>query len=104
PAFSLDFRYSPRPKILGTVVMALAVRQWLGQSQEIDRSSLYIYRVLKEDFNERAHEAFAELTKGTVRPWLDSNLNRSDTEVFGMNELLIEVRNGQLLPHEVLFR
>ena len=104
--FHLEPRYSPIPKILGTVILALAAPRaedtWF--SSEYNRSSLYIFRVAKEDFNERAHAAVTDLMNGPMRRWLDSKTIRSQTEIFGQDELLVEFRNGQLLLHETTFR
>lgn len=104
--FHLEARYSPRPKIVGAVILALAAPRaedtWFPN--EYNRSSLYIYRVPKEEFNELAHTAVTDLMNGPMRRWLDSKTSRSQTEIFGLDELLVEFRNGQLLLHETTFR
>ncbi len=99
-AFSFDSRTSPQPKILGTVLMGLT-------APRLDDSilpSLYIYRISKEDFGARAHAAVAELMKGEMRRWLDVKIQRSKTEIFGLDELLVEFRSGRLILHETRFR
>ncbi len=104
--FHLEARYSPRPKIVGVVILALAAPRaedtWYPK--EYISSSLYIFRVPKEEFNELAHTAVTELMNGPMRRWLDSKTSRSQTEIFGSDKLLVEFRNGQLLLHETTFR
>lgn len=103
PVFQLDPRNSPKPKIQGTVILALAMHL-TNPVIDLGRSSLYVYRARKQDLSEPVRMAVFELMRGSMRHWLQGMLSRSETEVFGADELLIELRDSTLLLHETRFR
>jgi len=103
PEYQFSSRNSPKPKILGRAIMGLAVYP-PNLTSHSDRASLNIYRVRKDEFNDLTHQAVADLMNGPMRHWLDAHLNRPETEVFGLDKLIIELRDGQLLQHETRIR
>ena len=104
PAFEFGPRYSPRPRILGTVILALSVHECVELISLTGRSSLYVYRVRKEEFDEQAHRAVVDVMRGAMRSWLEAQLDHSDTAVSGTQKLLVELRNGGVLLHETRYR
>jgi hypothetical protein len=103
PAFEYDSRHAPKPKIKGNVVMSLTVRS-TETVEYSGRTSLYVFRSCKEDLDDRVRTAVADVLNGQMRQWLESKLGRPATEVFGTDELLVELYDGQLLLHETRFR
>jgi len=90
-------RYSPQPNIQGTVVIKLS----MGMSGEC---SLYGYRVLKADFDQLRHTMLVELIHGQIRDWVVAKKERTETEIFGREELLVELLQGEIRLHETRFR
>ena len=102
--FTLEPRYSPQPSISGTVVMSLSVHANPNFLQRTCRASLHVYRVLKRDWSEEEHAVLLDLMHERMPKWLEQKLSRTETEIFGSDELLVELRGAELLLHETRFR
>ncbi len=103
PSHGYDRRTHPRPKIEGVVLMSLSLPSGEA-SMSSGRAFLYVYRVPTEAMTESDHKAVVELMTGPMRRWLEAKMTRSETQIFGADSLLVELRDGRLLLHETTFR
>jgi hypothetical protein len=94
--FIFDSRSRRRPILEGTVVASV------GVSRELD-AILSLYAIRREEYPERAACEFRDAIIPKVRGWLKSRLAKGQTEVLGVESLVIEWTGREHKTHEMRF-
>ncbi len=96
PEFQFDSRAYPRPHISGVVAASMTV----SRSNE---AMLLFYRIAREEYSDYLRFRVREMLGGLVLEWTRNQMARSETEILGNEELIVEIRDGLLVTHEMRY-
>lgn len=94
--FAFDSRCRRRPILEGTVMASVQV------SRELE-AIMSLYSIRREEYPERAACEFRDAIIPKVLGWLKSRLAKGQTEVLGVEELVIEWTGREHRTHEMRF-
>lgn len=96
PDFRFDSRPTHRPKVLGFVPIHVSVNRQ-------NEATFYANRVRREDDSILLRSRLRETMRGGMRAWTERKVVRTETQIVGHEELIVEVRDGLLLTHELRY-
>ena len=96
PDYLLDRRATHAPKTRGALPMHVTVNRG-------NEATLYVNRIRREDDSLFLRSRLRALMRGEMREWTERMVTRTETQVLGHQELLVEIRDGALLTHELRY-
>lgn len=96
PDFRFDSRATHLPKVRGFVPIHVTVNRE-------NVATFYANRVRREDDSILLRSRLRELMRGEMRSWTERKVARTETEILGHEELIVEVRDGLLLTHKIRY-
>jgi len=94
--FEFDSSVSKKPKINGTVVSSISYNR--------DRTiNFSLFPLSITDYPDVAIDDFNNQLLVTIKQWIEAQINKTDTAILGIEELIVEWDGKEHLIHRVKF-